>query len=95
MEAGNNNTSNKTNKQLHNQFVAAVIGGDTEMVETLLLQQKIDVNLPSMMDRTPLHWAAYFGHTQIALMLLAQPGIALNELDSVRIFCVFTFSSDF
>jgi len=69
-----------------------VIGGDAEMVETLLLQQKIDVNL---MDRTPLHWAAYFGHTHIAQVLLAQPGIALNELDSVQIFCVFTFSLDF
>lgn len=78
-------TSLAARNLLHNQLMAAVIGGDIEVVESLLAQQGVNVNVLGMMDRIPLHWAAFFGHTEIVCVLLAQSDIDLNAFDSVRI----------
>eukprot|EP01032_Pedospumella_encystans_P011927 gene11927-13834_t len=84
VEAGAN--ASATNKAaLHNRLLAAVIAGDMIAVESLLAQPEINVNVLGVMDRMALHWAAFFGHTEIVRVLLAQPNIELNGFDTVSI----------
>jgi len=48
----------------------AVAGGNEAIVSSLISQESCDVNALDNMFRTPLHWAAVFGHSVIVSMLL-------------------------
>lgn len=71
-----------------------MIAGDMIAVESLLAQPEINVNVLGVMDRMALHWAAFFGHTEIARVLLAQPNIELNAFDTVSIMYLSSLYSD-
>jgi len=49
----------------------AVAGGNEAVVSSLISLESCDVNTLDNMFRTPLHWAAVFGHSAIASMLLS------------------------
>jgi len=60
----------------------AVAGGNEAVVLSLLSQESCDVNALDNMFRTPLHWAAVFGHSAIVSMLLNSKADASSS-DSV------------
>ena len=48
----------------------AVAGGNEAVVSSLIILESCDVNALDNMFRTPLHWAAVFGHSTIVSLLL-------------------------
>jgi len=49
----------------------AIAGGNEAVVSSLISLESCDVNALDNMFRTPLHWAAVFGHSTIVSMLLS------------------------
>jgi len=60
----------------------AVAGGNEAVVLSLISQESCDVNALDNMFRTPLHWAAVFGHSAIVSVLLNSKADASSS-DSV------------
>ena len=56
--------------------------GLTTSVKRLLSIRNINVNLKDVSGDTPLHWAAYNGHVEIARLLL-QNGADVNAINNV------------
>ena len=59
-------SSTPVSSELHD----AAMRGDTNKVETLLLGKNVDVNAIDVHGNTPLHWAAQFDRTAIAVALI-------------------------
>ena len=51
-----------------NLLIEAVKEKETQIIELLL--KKVDVNSKGKNGCTPLHWAADFGHTEVAELLI-------------------------
>ena len=68
--------------QLHKHFIDAVKKGEFELVQYMVENvPKLDVNFVGPNGKTPLIWAIYKGHTEIALYLLNHPKINYNFVD--------------
>lgn len=65
-----------TPKQLNAQLFSAVGANDIELVKEYL-EQGADVMARNRWGSTPLHWAAFNGHTQI-VELLIEKGANVN-----------------
>lgn len=60
----------------------AVTNGDcqcTEYVRELLLRPDIEVNKADSFGRCPLHWASYYGNTEVARLLLERSDIDISK----------------
>ena len=59
-------------------YISAV--GNTTILQ-MLLDRQADVNIINNHERTPLHLAVCYGHTQTLAVLLAHPQVNLNATD--------------
>jgi len=61
-------------------YLAACESGKIEAVE-FILKKGVDLNSKNLRGSTCLIFASYYGHTELAKMLIQQKGILLDELD--------------
>ena len=59
----------------------ASAAGKTALASRLVLEGK-DVNARDKLERTPLHWASWYGHTGVVRVLLRAPEITINARDA-------------
>jgi ankyrin repeat protein len=57
-------------------------GVGAEILKIFLGQPNAPINALDESDRTPLHWAAYYGNSTAIEMLLAHPDIKINEINA-------------
>eukprot|EP01032_Pedospumella_encystans_P011911 gene11911-13816_t len=62
----------------HAQFLAGVLLGDAEKVNTFLARAHINVNVRSLDNHTALSWASYLGHAEIVQALVSHPRLDLQ-----------------